>query len=91
MLGIIAAILFIIAFLLNAASVATSDVFTPMSLALAGLVVLFMVAAFPLAPTDKGALTMEPTDDDVQVLVEKNGERGNGKPDRSEEPCLQNP
>jgi hypothetical protein len=40
MLGIIAAILFIIAFLLNAASVATSNVFTPMSLALAGLSLL---------------------------------------------------
>ena len=40
MLGIIAAILFIIAFLLYAASVATSHIFAPTSLALAGLALL---------------------------------------------------
>jgi hypothetical protein len=40
MLGIIAAILFIIAFLLNAASAATSNIFSPTSLMLAGLALL---------------------------------------------------
>jgi hypothetical protein len=40
MLAIIAAILFAIAFLLNATSTATSAVFSPMSLLLAGLVCL---------------------------------------------------
>jgi hypothetical protein len=39
-LGIIAAILFMIAFLLYAAAVAASPVFTPTSLALAGLACL---------------------------------------------------
>jgi hypothetical protein len=40
MLGFVAAILFIIAFLLNATSTATSAVFSPMSLMLAGLAFL---------------------------------------------------
>jgi hypothetical protein len=40
MLGYIAAILFIIAFLLNATSTATSAVFSPTSLMLAGLACL---------------------------------------------------
>ena len=40
MLAIIAAVLFVIAFLLNAAPVATSNVFTPTSLALVGLALL---------------------------------------------------
>jgi hypothetical protein len=40
MLGIIAAILFAIAFLINATSTATSAVFSPTSLALVGLALL---------------------------------------------------
>jgi hypothetical protein len=40
MLGFIAAVLFIIAFLLNATSTATSAVFSPTSLMLAGLACL---------------------------------------------------
>ena len=40
MLAIIAAVLFIIAFILNAASVGDSPVFTPLSLMLAGLACL---------------------------------------------------
>jgi hypothetical protein len=40
MLGFIAAVLFIIAFLLNATSTTTSAVFSPMSLMLAGLACL---------------------------------------------------
>jgi hypothetical protein len=40
MLGIIAAVLFIIAFLLNLASIATPAIFTPTSLMLAGLACL---------------------------------------------------
>jgi hypothetical protein len=40
MLGIVAAVLFIIAFLLNATSIATSAVFSPISLMLLGLACL---------------------------------------------------
>ena len=40
MLGFVAAVLFIIAFLLNATSTTTSVVFSPMSLMLAGLACL---------------------------------------------------
>ena len=40
MLGFAAAVLFIIAFLINATSTATSAVFSPMSLLLAGLACL---------------------------------------------------
>jgi hypothetical protein len=40
MLGFVAAILFIIAFIINAASVATVNLFSPMSLLLAGLACL---------------------------------------------------
>ena len=40
MLGFVAAVLFIIAFLLNATSTSTSAVFAPMSLMLAGLAFL---------------------------------------------------
>jgi hypothetical protein len=40
MLGIIAAILFIIAFLLNAAQAATPNILSPVSLMLAGLALL---------------------------------------------------
>jgi hypothetical protein len=40
MLGLIAAILFAIAFIINAASIATDAVFSPFSLMLAGLALL---------------------------------------------------
>jgi hypothetical protein len=45
MLAIVAAILFAIAFLLNAANTATSSVFSPMSLLLAGLACLALHVA----------------------------------------------
>jgi hypothetical protein len=40
MLALIAAVLFVIAFILNAAAVSTSAVFSPLSLMLAGLALL---------------------------------------------------